>query len=136
MTRAIAGYTGANVTITTGGTYTGGGVSGYSGGSAFVLCLSERSYEILRKWVDTICDQYQQGLGITLGANIQLDGYYRDNGEPPSTITDEVIKISLLIGNRTLSAAIGVESFKGVGKAGGESAYTLKGRTDGTFTLT
>lgn len=135
MTKAIAGYTGSNVTITTGGTYTGGGTSGYSGGSTFALCLTDRSYEILRQWAETTCDQYQQGIGTTLSANIEFDATYKDNGDPPATITDEFVKIVMLIGNRTITGAWFAESFKGTGNAKDAARYAFKGKSDGAFTF-
>lgn len=135
MTRAIAGYTGSNVTITTGGTYTGGGTTGFSGGTTFALCLTDRSYEILRQWADTICDQYQQGIGTTLAANIEFEATYKDNGDPPATITDENVKLVMLIGNRTLTSIQFVESFKGTGNAKDAARYSFKGKSDGAFTF-
>jgi hypothetical protein len=136
--RGIPSYTGSTITISVGGTYIGGGISGWSGGANITITPTERSYEIIRKWVEATCDQYQQGYSGPIGVDLSFEGHWRNNGDPPTNfLTDEMIYVSTFgIGSRNLAGVFFAERFQARGSISqGTSKYTLKGKSDGAVSI-
>lgn len=136
-TRAETGYGGSSVVVTYGGTYNGGGTGGYSGGSSFTFCPTKRTFEKIREWVKTTCDQYEQGISGPLRMPVDWEGFSTADGNPPAALINaEVVNVSATFGSRTVAAVIFLESYKVTASSSEGCHIFLRGRSDGSFSVT
>lgn len=132
MAQGQAGYVQSTITITTGGAYTGDGINGWVGGTAYSFRVAERNFKVERPRQTTTDGPYDEGVGGPIKASVRIKGYFKGD-IPNSTFQNEFIKI---VANTVFDFAgvILVESFDCVGVIDQAVTYEITGTTDGTFT--
>jgi hypothetical protein len=136
MARGESGYVNAAISITTGGTYTGGGPSGYTGGSTATLNVKMRKPSVTRPRLTTTDSPtgVQEAVGGPTSVKLSLEGYFKGTAYPPSAAQSEVIKVAVTAGY-ALSAVILVERFEFTGDIDSAVQFAIEGETDGAYTF-
>lgn len=139
MARGMSSYTNSTITITTGGAYTGDGINGWTGGTAYAFAVKGRRTPLNRPREDTTDTGYGSGVGGPLTFRVELEGFFKSNTGatpvtiPPLTITNEFVHVAITIGF-LLTAVVMVETFEPSGVIGTALSYRFVGVTDGTNT--
>jgi hypothetical protein len=135
MARGQSGYVNASITIETGGTYVGGGVSGWSVGTAATFNVKMRKPSFTRPRLTTTDTGNQEAVGGPISTKLSLEGYFKGITYPPSAAQGEVIKITTVTAGYVLVAILLVERFEFTGDIDSAVQFAIEGETDGPFTF-
>jgi hypothetical protein len=127
-------YTNATIAITTGGSYLGDGINGWSGGATYSFTVRERRLTLNRPKEETTDANYASGVGGPVFVHCEFVGYFKTGTIPPSSVTQQFVYVTAAIG-QTFSGVLLVTTFEQTGVIGQSLGYRLIGDSDGTFTM-
>ena len=136
--RGESGYIHAQCSVTVGGVYSGGGPSGYVGGSTFLFNAKLRENEYKQQRQDTfdgLAGNKSTGVGGRVSRAVNLTIYYKGTNYPPDFENFEVAVFQLVFGGgQVRTMVVLIESFKQTGDVEKSLEYTVSGETDDIFT--
>jgi hypothetical protein len=130
--KGFPSYTNSTITLTTGGSYTGDGINGWSGGSANAFTVKGRRTPFQRPEEDTTDTGNADAVGGPIMFRVDLEGFFKTGTIPPVLIVQEFVRVNVQVGF-TLDAVVLVTLFEPDGTIGTALKYRFSGRTVGTF---
>lgn len=135
MAKGESGYVQAQVTVTIGGTYTGGGLAGWSGGTDYQFSVKARSPSFKRPGQDTTDGAYVSQVGGPIKVDVDMTGYYKGTNYPVNFAAYEFVKMIILPWTGfTFTGVVQMQDFTPTGDVEKAAEYSIKGVSDGTFT--
>jgi hypothetical protein len=139
--RGESGYVNAQITVTTGGVYVGGGLAGYQGGTQTMFNVKMRRPGLMRRRIQTTDGALDTATGAPVSIRLDLEGYYRQDKSsavpvpyPPQATQTEFVKLQITAGYQ-FNGVIVVERWEFTGDVDGAVAFAIAGETDDIFTF-
>jgi hypothetical protein len=139
--RGESGYVNAQITVTTGGVYVGGGIAGYTGGTETMFNVKMRRPGLQRRRIQTTDGALDTATGAPVSLRCDLEGYFRQDKSsqvpinyPPQLSQNEFVKLSVTAGYQFIGVIV-VERWEFTGDVDGAVAFVIAGETDDIFTF-
>jgi len=134
-----SGYIHAEVTITAGGVYVGGGIAGWTGGDSFAFAFKIRESGFDRPRANTTDGPNKTGVGGPVSIEFHGEGFFKDDGignayPPVEFVSEEYLRVEVNVGF-VYDMIVKVDKFKFSADVEDAVKWTLDGISDGVFSV-